>query len=253
MASDIKKIRASICPKCEQSWCNETSKLEEASLLDKLASLKTTIQNGKDSEVLKQELQIKMSDLRNELENQKDDGQSLDLNKKLSDLKLEIQKEYEKESHHLNIYNQKIKFETQESNKKIDELRSITSMSLSLHSEKISILKEELTKTSMTLQNYKKNMESYLKTKNNVNENKAKYISELKELQIKKEALGSKAIIAEETKKAIKSYTSRRFDEALSFIGEESTRIIRAIPTMSNATIFMEALKETKDGRVKVS
>jgi DNA repair exonuclease SbcCD ATPase subunit len=56
---------------------------------------------------------------------------------------------------------------------------------------------------------------------------------------------------ATELKTAVKMFISISFDDALESIGEAATKIIRCIPTMSNATIQFEGQKETKDGKVK--
>lgn len=57
--------------------------------------------------------------------------------------------------------------------------------------------------------------------------------------------------LATESKKAIKSYLSCSFEDALDSIGDKATRLIRAIPNMTNATIQFEGLKETKEGKIK--
>lgn len=57
--------------------------------------------------------------------------------------------------------------------------------------------------------------------------------------------------LATESKKAIKSYLSCSFEDALDSIGDVATRLIRAIPNMSTATIQFEGLKETKEGKIK--
>ena len=49
----------------------------------------------------------------------------------------------------------------------------------------------------------------------------------------------------------MKTFISCSFDDALESIGEAATKIIRCIPTMSNATIQFEGQKETQDGKVK--
>lgn len=57
--------------------------------------------------------------------------------------------------------------------------------------------------------------------------------------------------LAEELKRAVKGYTSCSFDEALDYIGTAATQIIRTIPNMANATIQLEGIRETKEGKVK--
>jgi DNA repair exonuclease SbcCD ATPase subunit len=54
-----------------------------------------------------------------------------------------------------------------------------------------------------------------------------------------------------ETKRAIKTYVSFSFNEALDAIGDKATKIIRCIPNTKNATIEFEGTKETQKGTVK--
>ena len=57
--------------------------------------------------------------------------------------------------------------------------------------------------------------------------------------------------MVEEIKRALKSYLSCSFDEALETISENATRLIRHIPNMANVTIQLEGIKETQDGKIK--
>ena len=57
--------------------------------------------------------------------------------------------------------------------------------------------------------------------------------------------------LAQIAKKAIKSYLSCSFEDALDSIGDQATKLIRSIPNMSTASIQFEGLKETKEGKVK--
>ena len=57
--------------------------------------------------------------------------------------------------------------------------------------------------------------------------------------------------LAQEAKKAIKSYLSCSFEDALDSIGEQATKFIKSIPNMSNATVQFEGLKETQQGKIK--
>jgi DNA repair exonuclease SbcCD ATPase subunit len=63
--------------------------------------------------------------------------------------------------------------------------------------------------------------------------------------------LSLKLLYTEEAKRALKSFTSCSFDDALSEISDMATRIIRNIPNMANSTIQLEGVKETKEGKLK--
>ncbi|CAM6004875.1 unnamed protein product [Sphagnum balticum] len=62
-----------------------------------------------------------------------------------------------------------------------------------------------------------------------------------------KELLG----MNEELKRGLKSYLSCSFDEALDTISKNATDLIRHIPNMANATIQLEGVRETQDGKIK--
>lgn len=56
---------------------------------------------------------------------------------------------------------------------------------------------------------------------------------------------------AEELRRALKSYLSCSFDKALDTISKNATTLIRHIPNMANATIQLEGIRETQDGKIK--
>lgn len=77
------------------------------------------------------------------------------------------------------------------------------------------------------------------------------YSEQLKRKQEELTLVQEELELATESKKAIKSYLSCSFEDALDSIGDKATRLIRAIPNMANATIQFEGLKETKEGKIK--
>jgi DNA repair exonuclease SbcCD ATPase subunit len=86
---------------------------------------------------------------------------------------------------------------------------------------------------------------------NKLKEQEAKYQKELDAKQADLDAVEEELLLAQEAKKAVKSYLSRSFDEALETISDTATQIVRGVPNMANATIKLEGTKETKDGKVK--
>ena len=57
--------------------------------------------------------------------------------------------------------------------------------------------------------------------------------------------------IATESRRAIKSYTLQIFQDSLNFISSYATKLLNAVPSMVNATIYFENTKETKSGKIK--
>lgn len=77
------------------------------------------------------------------------------------------------------------------------------------------------------------------------------YSNKVSELSETSTQIHNQLEMAEELKRALKSYLSCSFDEALESISENATRLIRFIPNMANATIQLEGIRETGDGKVK--
>jgi DNA repair exonuclease SbcCD ATPase subunit len=63
--------------------------------------------------------------------------------------------------------------------------------------------------------------------------------------------LKQKIMIADESKRLIKTYVLQTFQETLDAIGESATEILSAIPNMNTSTIYFEGCKETKSGSIK--
>jgi DNA repair exonuclease SbcCD ATPase subunit len=57
--------------------------------------------------------------------------------------------------------------------------------------------------------------------------------------------------VMEESKRFIKSYVTKIFQDSLDQIGDRATMILSNIPNMANSSIYFETAKETKDGKVK--
>ena len=79
----------------------------------------------------------------------------------------------------------------------------------------------------------------------------ASYEDRINELLEQSTQVDKELVKAEELKRALKSYLSCSFDEALETISENATKLIRNIPNMANATIQLEGVKETQDGKIK--
>jgi DNA repair exonuclease SbcCD ATPase subunit len=60
-----------------------------------------------------------------------------------------------------------------------------------------------------------------------------------------------KLIIAEESKRLIKSYSLQKFQETLDSIGENASDILRNVPNIATASIYFEGCKETGSGTIK--
>lgn len=63
--------------------------------------------------------------------------------------------------------------------------------------------------------------------------------------------LDKQILVAEESKRAIKSYNLSVFQDTLQEIGDYASNILSSIPNMSSASIVFNTTKETKSGKTK--
>lgn len=249
LAGQIKKIRDAICPTCEQGWLTETAKAKENELLAKIAECKEKIADsikavelaktigsdllhwhGQLSPIINPQIAINQQEL-------------VEVNKKI------VEERQKAELHNAtqNAANSSIlqQFATKQS-----ELRSRHFKEIDQHRGQMEVDRRAFEAAVSKLKAYEdariryENALSSMKHKEK--ETELRLDQEVESvLKIEKEMEK-----AEELRKAIKLYISCSFDEALEIIGNAATRIIRCIPTMSNATIQFESQKETKEGKV---
>jgi DNA repair exonuclease SbcCD ATPase subunit len=82
----------------------------------------------------------------------------------------------------------------------------------------------------------------------------SKLTKQTNDLQIVKENINKtqkNVLIAEESKRLIKSYSLQKFQETLDSIGETASDILRNVPNMATASIYFEGCKETGSGSIK--
>jgi DNA repair exonuclease SbcCD ATPase subunit len=250
VAAKIKKIRESVCPTCEQSWANDAAKAEESKLMEMIKDLRERVSSGAQAEADLVRANARLEELATELQ-ERPLPEVDDLKQSISDLSKKLEAERVREKDHVstqNAANNKIQAEFTAKQAEvracyeqlIPGLRN-TSVGKKYEYESAERkLKEEteaVARHSRMVSTVEAQIESH---KNNV-EKLSNELSDLKE----------KLEVTEEVKKAIKSYISCSFDDALEQIGDTATRIVRSIPNMANATIQLEGVRETKDGKVK--
>ena len=101
---------------------------------------------------------------------------------------------------------------------------------------------------SESFEENKKRFEESLKK---LNDQLSGYSGQFKSKEAELALVQEEIELAQIAKKAIKSYLSCSFEDALDSIGDQATKLIRSIPNMSTASIQFEGLKETKEGKVK--
>ena len=251
LAGQVKKIRDTICPTCERpEWVHESAKAKETEFLNKIAICRDKIMAGENAKIKISAIDADMLELHAMLV-PKEDPELLQINAELVAIEPLILAEKTKESAHLaeqNVANSSIlqHFATKQS-----ELRQKQAIDMDQVRGQADVDRRAFEAAIAKLKAYDESLKKYETTLSYMKTNEAVYVKDLAENQIAFDALSAEIEMAEELKKIVKTFISCAFDDALEAIGDAATKIIRCIPTMSNATIQFEGQKETNDGKVK--
>src|ERR1035437_6188723 len=294
LAEELKKIRLSICPTCEQGWINDSIKAKESEILLKLQEYKKQVIAGMAAdrdlvsldEKRKQLLldfeprQISESDslfgqIRElEVSSKPKTIPELDtINAQIVQLGQEVQPQIVPEVLELKlkadfknkeiliIRQEEHDHQFKESAKSQAILAEFAQKQTSLrqsHETHIQFARENEGRTLSELESAKSKLSSFEVAKKRFDDTLYQlegraflYQDQLSRKGIDLAKVQEEIELATEAKKAIKSYLSASFEDALDSIGDQATKLIRAIPNMSTATIQFEGRKETKEGKVK--
>lgn len=250
IAKEIKKIRDSLCPTCEQTWVTDQAKNKEAELLGRLSEYKNQIISGIKAEEESAKLGTELESLRGQM-HPITNPILADLNEKLNLLAAAHLEEKKKCDLFAEEEKARNTIVMDSFSLKQSEIRNRHSMELDRVNEQASldsrVYESALSKDSA----YRDAERRYKSLSSSLKDKEEQYLSITKAFQDSLESIENEFLMVEESKRAAKSYTSCSFDDALESIGEMSTKIIRSIPNMQNATIQLEGLKETKEGKIK--
>lgn len=250
IAKEIKKIRDSLCPTCEQIWVTDQAKNKEAELLGRLSEYKNQIISGIKAEEESAKLGTELESLRGQM-HPITNPILADLNEKLNLLAAAHLEEKKKCDLFAEEEKARNTIVMDSFSLKQSEIRNRHSMELDRVNEQASldsrVYESALSKDSA----YRDAERRYKSLSSSLKDKEEQYLSITKAFQDSLESIENEFLMVEESKRAAKSYTSCSFDDALESIGEMSTKIIRSIPNMQNATIQLEGLKETKEGKIK--
>jgi DNA repair exonuclease SbcCD ATPase subunit len=250
IAAEIKKIQSNKCPTCDQDWQLESAKLREAALLEKIKKLREDVVLGKSAEQQVNQINDYLADLTNQLTPLKN-VDLFALQSTLGDLSSSLVQERQKEKVHQQEQEKNTKAVLDVFAVKQRELASRQALESNQVAGQVEVTRRALDAAVSKLKAY--------------TEAQTRYESSLKNLQIQLDQFSQKVsenltywqnlkeelVLAEEVKRAIKSYISCSFDDALEYIGDAATKLIRNIPTMANSTVQLEGIKETKEGKIK--
>jgi DNA repair exonuclease SbcCD ATPase subunit len=245
-AEQIKKIRLGKCYTCGHDWVDSQ---EEAKIIKSLKILKEMIAAGKAAEPQVAPLAIEIDKLFDEVV-----PREVDTREAMRDLQsagLDLVAERQKEKDHQWEETKKNRlilsaFEAEESKMRerhrtlLDQARgqaNVARMAFDVAVGKLKAYEAARVRHETSLASLKAQ--------------EASYDQQITKLMESSTQIASELAMAEELKRALKSYLSCSFDEALETISENATRLIRHIPNMANATIQLEGVKETQDGKIK--
>lgn len=272
LAAEVKKIRDAICPTCEQSWVTETAKVKEAELMGKILGHKAQMDEGANAERTIAEVNAQIEALT--LQAQPQPIENLEEKKQKIQALLST---IAQEEQNLGIFN------TNKRNKNsllMQQHSDAQKASMSAFTAEQGRLSNEFLGKQHALSNVQFGQASQARGQADLDarlldaavskfrafeEAKNRYENSLKMLKTQEGSytaaiaensdklakIQSELLMTEEIKRALKSYASCSFDEALDSISDMATKILRNIPTMANATVQLEGTKETKDGKIK--
>lgn len=269
---ELNKIKAAICPTCEQGWVTDTIKTKEAEITLKLLEHRNTHVAGVAA--AKQIVDLDEEHKTLVLESAPKALSEVDeLTAKIDQIKLEsapraIPEVLDHKSQ-INSCNSELQFfrqqekdhQTKENIKNQDVMTEFANKQIEIntkHESNIKALNELKNSTasaheifSIKQKSYDSEIKRYTESLSKLNSQIAGYELQVSEKTAKLTATQEEIEIVEESRKAIKSHLSCSFDDAIDSIGDKATRLIRLIPNMANATIQFEGTKETKEGKVK--
>lgn len=248
---ELKKIKEGSCPTCEQSWVTESAQSKNAKLLQEFEEQKALIIAGIQAETDLAALNKEIETLTPEMTPIYPLPEMKDISLQLETFKLNLAVEKGKELEYNKNQNANIKAASDAYLMRLNALQV-------RHTAELSALKDEVAKASQALSSANLDFESAKMSASRYNTTfeslKAqaekrktdKHIAENGIIELKE-----KLEIVTEAKALVKSFISCSFDEALESISDKATSIVRGIPNMATATIQLEGVRETKEGKVR--
>jgi len=246
-----KHIQDEKCPTCSQTWVGDSATVKVAAIDKKIAELKESILSNKtlvDEEAELQTKQDKVKEIQIKLEKEHDlteiDGEIDQVKHIIATLTARdkskasvMENEYLTE---LNAYNELISGIKDSYEGKIRDIE-----------EKIAFFDKEHSNKKNTLDSHARELSEFLEKKKKIEatlKEKRENLEDAKKQKIEKKY---ELTVAEEAKRAIKTYTLQIFQDTLDYIGGYASDILADIPNMTNATVYFEGCKENGNGSIK--
>jgi ABC-type branched-subunit amino acid transport system ATPase component len=250
LALDIKKIRENLCPYCERTWLSEKTKSKETDLLELLKNCKEKIATGEESDAKFIGKQRELDALIQSLSPVVSEEAIL-LNEQLVELQKLIDQEKTKEIEH---HHKERLTNTDLDTKFRDKIASLTerySKEVEGSQGQMELDRRTLDIAVVNFKGYEEARVRYEKQTNTLKTQEKVYQNQIEKFALDSTVISNSMDVMEELKRAVKSFLSCSFDEALDTISENATKLVRHVPNMANATIQLSGVRETKDGKIK--
>jgi len=240
-----------VCPTCSQHWSGDDTEKKLSEINLRIESIKKDIVNKKEKVDLEDEHRanlVKVDDIILRLESNQEledlRNKKFEARERLIELEAEQDRKASKLENEylnkLNLYNSEVNSIKDSKSKDIDSVVS-----------DINNLDKKLSEIKYSIGSYVKQKEEYLhkkeKIETSLKEKQKEIDNNLVKINDSVAALG----IAEESKRALKTYTLQIFQDTLDYIGSYATEILSNIPNMTGTTVYFEGCKETKSGNIK--
>jgi DNA repair exonuclease SbcCD ATPase subunit len=273
IGQDIQKLRKesdhiskNTCPTCLQNWIGDSVTVKVNSINAQIQALISKALELKDKIVLEQNINnlLKESDDSLQRLTKPDtattDSQIADLEKLLI-LEQSTRQNLEKtqENEYLKAYsiyqaqannlNNKFDEQVRELEKEISVINY--DPTINEIGNQISMINNATNEAIKAMNYYADALQNYQIRTDRNNKLIATKQTELNALIFQNEAQARKIVIAQETKRLIKSYTLQIFQETLDTIGENAGQILSKVHNTMGCSIYFEGCKETKTGTIK--
>lgn len=250
LAKEIQKIRENVCFTCEQTWNTESAKKKETEHLASIAKLRETILAAETASIQLKTCHDIIEYLNSGLAPIiHDDMASLMQEDAMFAVDMDAEKTKEREHNALQHAKNKEKLDEHDAYRK--EAVGEQEAEARQASGQADIDRRALEMATMKFRSYEEARLRYENSLSNLNTQASAYKEQTESHAKSLETLAREVDIAEELKRAVKSYLSCSFDDALETIGQNATNIIQRIPNMATAVISLEGIKENKDGKIK--
>jgi DNA repair exonuclease SbcCD ATPase subunit len=246
-----KHIEDEKCPTCSQQWSGEGAKAKVEKITSLIGEIKQTILEKKELVDQEPTWQSRLEELKAVQQKIEDEHDLTEINEKIRTISSDILELVSEDKNKKSIVENQYLTELNQYNENVKEIESKYQQDIKEKKQLIADTSQDLAVDKNKMLNFNLAMAEY-------KEKKAKLESTIKE---KKELLAGgekerlevrhKLSVAEESKRALKTYTLQIFQDTLDYIGAYATEILSDIPNMTGTTVYFEGCKETKSGNIK--